>query len=220
MTDSFQGEYSSFSDLTKGEQEGRDFVVEMRLTDSPISIIAPHGGRIEPGTFTLAEAIAGSYHSFYGFQGIKPLRNRKLHLTSALFDDPRALAVAHRADTVITIHGCQGDTPLIILGGADKNLSAKLLTSFRHIDIPARSAVASHLRGVHPDNLCNRGRSGKGVQLEFSRCLRDQLITPLDCAGQRRPTPLFYTLVGTIQTVLADVSHGPLKNSNTVPKSE
>jgi phage replication-related protein YjqB (UPF0714/DUF867 family) len=38
------------------------------------------------------------------------------------------------------------------------------------------------LAGVHPLNICNRGRRGMGVQLEFTRSLRDRLM-------QSRPNP-------------------------------
>ena len=33
----------------------------------------------------------------------------------------------------------------------------------------------SKYRGVNPKNICNRGATGKGVQLEISRGLRDDL---------------------------------------------
>jgi len=197
--------YHSFDELTEKEQEGVDFIVEVRQTLSPMAIVAPHGGRIEPGTYTLADAIAGSDHSFYGFRGIKPTGNSILHLTSSLFDDPRALEIIHSATAVITLHGCRGSEPMIFLGGRDQNLLLSLLNSIRKADIPVQPASSGNLRGCHPENLCNQGKSGKGVQMEISRGLRELLIVPLNSCTNRRPTPLFFFLVKAIKTVLKDV---------------
>jgi len=208
--------YRSFLELTEKEQEGKDFIVEVRQTLSPLAIVAPHGGRIEPGTYTIADAIAGSDHSFYGFRGIKPTGNSILHLTSSLFDDPRALEIVHSASAVITLHGCRGDEPMIFLGGQDQNLLLRLLDSLRKADIPVQPASSGNLRGCHPKNLCNRGRSGKGVQMEISRGLRELLIVPLSSCTKRRPTPLFFSLIQAIKAVLIDV---PFLNDTNVGKT-
>jgi phage replication-related protein YjqB (UPF0714/DUF867 family) len=197
--------YRSFHELTRQEQEGKDFVVEVRQTLSPLAILAPHGGRIEPGTYTIADVIAGTDHSFYGFRGIKPRDNRMLHLTSSLFDDPRALEIVHSATTVITLHGCRGNEPMIFLGGQDQNLLLKVLHSLRNAGIPVQPASSGNLRGCHPENLCNRGRSGKGVQMEVSRGLRELLIVPLNSYSNRHLTPLFFTLVQAITTVVNNI---------------
>ena len=197
--------YRSFLELSEEEQEGRDFIVEVRQTPSPLAIIAPHGGRIEPGTFTIADVIAGAEFSFYGFRGIKPSGNHRLHLTSSLFDDPRALNVIQSATTVVTLHGCRGNEPMIFLGGRNDRILLRLLDSLRDTGLPVQEALPGNLRGCHPENLCNRGKSGKGVQMELSRGLRELLIIPLNSSSTRHSTPLFFTLVKTIRTILKEI---------------
>ena len=198
--------YRNFGELLTKEHEGRDFTVEIRRTASPFAIVAPHGGRIEPGTFTIASEVAGTIHSFYGFRGIKPSGNRMLHLTSSLFDDPRVLQIVRSVFTVITVHGCRGEEPMMYLGGKDNILILAILDSLRKAGLPVQPASAGNLRGCHPENLCNRGTSGKGVQLEISRGLRELLIVPLASYANRQKTPLFFALIEAISDVCLHVS--------------
>jgi phage replication-related protein YjqB (UPF0714/DUF867 family) len=44
------------------------------------------------------------------------------------------------------------------------------------------------LQGLHPNNICNIGRSGAGVQLEISEGLRKSFFASLNCAGRRQTT--------------------------------
>jgi phage replication-related protein YjqB (UPF0714/DUF867 family) len=53
-----------------------------------VAIIAPHGGKIEPGTSEIAAAIAGDDYSLYRFQGLRDRPREELHITSAKFDEP------------------------------------------------------------------------------------------------------------------------------------
>jgi len=195
--------YRNFKQLSAHERETLDFEIECRATESPFAILAPHGGNIEPGTCTIADAIAGSNHSFYGFKGIKPAGNHRLHITSSLFDEPRALAIAARAEVVLTVHGCRGTTPMLFLGGRHHHLAAELLRNLRKADIPAAPASERGLQGHQPNNLCNRGRSGRGVQFELSRGLREELFSELQACPQHQPTPLFFHFVDTVRNILA-----------------
>jgi len=49
--------------------------------------------------------IAGSDFSLYAFRGIKEKDNKKLHITSHHFDEPMALEMASKSETVLAIHG-------------------------------------------------------------------------------------------------------------------
>ena len=73
--------------------------------DSPIAIIAPHGGGIEPGTQDIAEALAGNDFAFYVLSGIKAAGNANLHLTSNRFDEPIGAMIACKAAVVVAVHG-------------------------------------------------------------------------------------------------------------------
>jgi len=168
-----EADYGCYADLARAQVEGADFkVCVRRRPESPVAILAPHGGAIEAGTSEIARAVAGSEFNLYLFEGIRPAGNYDaLHLTSHRFDEPRCLALVSACDHVIAFHGCRGDTPRALLGGLDTGLK-KLIS-----EAIAAVGVESHLTGhpyhaVHPRNICNRGRRGAGVQIELTSALR------------------------------------------------
>jgi phage replication-related protein YjqB (UPF0714/DUF867 family) len=140
------------------------------VPDSQVLVIAPHGGGIENGTSELAAAIAGDEHNLYCFEGLRLAGNRELHVTSHRFDDPVALRLAGRCTIVIGIHGCRGESAIYV-GGLDRALVAALTSALVSEDYPARSEGHPY-PAIHPQNICNRGRRGAGVQLEFTADLR------------------------------------------------
>ena len=165
--------YGCYADLAKAHVEGADFnVCVQRRPESSIAILAPHGGGIEAGTSEVARAVAGSEFNLYLFEGIRPSGNyAALHLTSHCFDEPRCLALVSTCDHVVTIHGCRGTAPRVLLGGLDLGLKKRIS------DAIAAVGIESHLAGhpyhaVHPRNICNRGRRGVGVQIELTSALR------------------------------------------------
>jgi phage replication-related protein YjqB (UPF0714/DUF867 family) len=166
-------DYECYADLALAQMEGADFKVSVqRRPESSVAILAPHGGRIEAGTSEVARAIAGSQFNLYLFEGIRASGNyAALHLTSHRFDEPRCLELLSACDQVITIHGCRGDTPQVLLGGLDAELKEAVCTAITAAGIEAR--LDGHgFRAVHPRNICNRGRRGAGVQLELTSALR------------------------------------------------
>ena len=137
--------------------------------------MAPHGGRIEPGAGRLAAAIAGNRFSLYCFRGRLESGNRRLHLPSHLFDEPRALAALERAEVVVAVHGHQNaETAFVMVGGLDGERRRRIAVELARAGFPVRPPSAG-LAGEHPANICNRGRSGKGVQMEVSAALRRHL---------------------------------------------
>ena len=60
--------YASFQELQRGERRGSHRVLS-RARKATIAVIAPHGGKIEPGTSEIARKIAGADYSFYSFEG-------------------------------------------------------------------------------------------------------------------------------------------------------
>ena len=200
--------YSCFEELSAHEARGSDYEVLRRHGTSGIAVLSIHGGGIEPGTSEIADAIAGADHSFYTFRGIKQSGNRDLHITSTTFDEPSALEIVCRSDTIISIHGSSGQEEFVHAGGLDSELrrciEAKLrLAGFktppgpwslypesedRH---PASCTAATaeelrkpfrmemRLRGLDKRNICNRSRRARGVQLEISKGLRTTLLRSL-----------------------------------------
>lgn len=177
-----------FCHLSTQFKEGRDFDIVTRQGSSDTLIVAIHGGGIEPGTAEIATGVAGEEHALYVFKGIRPQGNTALHLTSSCFDEPRAQAMAAVAGKILSIHGCRGNAAFAMVGGRDEagreRLKEVLLSAKITVEAVSREALAGH----HPDNICNRGRLGKGVQLELSAGLRRWVLGDQNtaCAGLKR----------------------------------
>jgi phage replication-related protein YjqB (UPF0714/DUF867 family) len=178
--------YTSFAELSRHEREGVDYAIELDARGSRIAVIAPHGGHIEPNTTLIALAIAADDLSFYSFTGLRPGRpHRELHITSHKFDEPRCLALLQKVDVAIAIHGkVDIDDPLLVyLGGLDTALRERLRATLSGAGFEARFD-AQRYPGLDPTNICNRGQSRRGVQLELPRSLRDRLAADPDQLGQ------------------------------------
>lgn len=197
--------YGSFSALLRRETPGRDFVVEWRTGRSGLAVMAPHGGGIEPGTSETARSIARGLHAFYHLDGRKRKHNGTLHITSTRFDEPASQALTAASWKIITVHGCIEDEADVFLGGLDTDLQGLCADALTR----AGFTVAAHpvFRGRQPENLCNRGRAGMGVQLELSLTLRRRLFLSLDRHGRRFPTALFHDLTEALRRVLAEEAH-------------
>ncbi len=168
--------FKNYRELCRHAAEGRDFIIEMRRGGSAVAVMAPHGGGIEPGTDTLAGAIAGSEHGYYAFKAVRARNNSELHIASERFDEPRALVLARQVRTVVTIHGCRGRREEVFIGGLAESLKICVLDSLQAAGFKAGGAPRASLGGIHRSNLCNRGQSGRGVQLELSEQLRHCLM--------------------------------------------
>ena len=103
--------YGDFAELAAKHEKGVDYKITARpVVGSRILIIAPHGGKTEPGTSRLAKKIAGSDYSLYLFEGKMGSDNLDLHITSHKFDEPYACQMVSNSDTAIGIHGRQDDS--------------------------------------------------------------------------------------------------------------
>lgn len=166
--------YQNFEHMSRHEREGVDFTIEYRDRGSSLLIMAPHGGRIEPPTCRLARLIAAEDFSFYGFRGTKAKDNWNLHLTSHRFDEPTAIHMVRRAEAVLTIHGSKGSEKSLSIGGLGTGRAAAVRTRLEGAGFCFTDSKPS-TAGRHPSNICNRGTSGGGVQLELSFGLRADL---------------------------------------------
>jgi phage replication-related protein YjqB (UPF0714/DUF867 family) len=167
--------YKSYKELASREVEDKDYQVRMNLRDGRVLIMAPHGGKIEPGTTEIAEAIAGMDYSFYSFEGLKADGNGVLHIESHLFDEPRALEAVEEAAVVITVHGqIDRNDAFAMIGGLHTRLGSEIKKELEAVGFQTRHPTEG-LMGTDPMNICNRGKSRQGVQLEVSRKIRDLL---------------------------------------------
>ena len=169
------GKYCCFEHLRVNESRAADYEVRRRHGSSGIAVISIHGGAIEPGTSEVAEALAGADHSFYTFRGLKKAGNKDLHITSTTFDEPDALEIVRRSETVISIHGCSEEEEVVHVGGIDFRLRECIEERLRQAGFKTPRGARS-LRGLDKRNICNRCRRGMGVQLEISKGLRTRMF--------------------------------------------
>lgn len=194
--------YRNFAELRQSEREGRDFRIFHRDADSPVAVMALHGGGIEPGTFDIADALAGHYFAFYGFSGSKKSGNRRLHLTSNRFDEPIGLEIARKAAVVVTVHGNREESEAVFVGGRDNMLKRMICRALAAAGFRAEISDLPGIRGIGPENVCNRGTSGGGVQLEISLGLRKKMLEHLERPAECRKTRYFYEFVEAVQQAL------------------
>ena len=164
--------YTSFADL-RGSEPKASFAIDVEARpESHVIVIAPHGGKIEVLTSEIARRIAGSDFSYYSFTGAKPDHNRDLHITSHRFDEPTAVALVAKHQWVVAIHGCRGDMPRVLLGGLDLDLVRDVSARLTSRDIDAQT-VGHPFEGKEPGNICNRGATGRGLQIELTMPFRE-----------------------------------------------
>lgn len=196
--------YSGFSQLKNHEQEGKDFLIHLVERNNLVLIMAPHGGGIEPGASEIALAVSQPEYNHYSFEGLKRSGNRVLHITSSRFDEPVAMAAAKNSRVILTFHGCTGDTPLVFMGGLDSR--------FKHIIELNLQKAGFHtgerqdILGNDPANLCNRGSSGRGVQLELTQALRRLMFRDLTREGRKYPTEIFTRFVSAMKEAFSEES--------------
>jgi phage replication-related protein YjqB (UPF0714/DUF867 family) len=195
--------YRNFAELVRNEKENSDFQIRWRECRGTAAIVAPHGGGIEPGTSELAEAIAGADLSFYAFEGIKKSGKGDLHITSCRFDEPRAAALVNASPRVIALHG-ELDSPdlTVFLGGLDIELGKLIQAALEAAGFVVRTHDDPNLQGVDKNNICNRGRSGRGVQLELSRPLRRSFFRSFNKSGRQHMTDQGERLVDAMRRAI------------------
>jgi phage replication-related protein YjqB (UPF0714/DUF867 family) len=196
--------YKDFADLARHEAAGVDYRILARAAQPGLVVVAPHGGGIEPGTSEVANAVAADDFGFYAFEGLKSQGNGDLHITSTRFDEPVCLSLIGRSQVVLTIHGEHGqaDGPVTFVGGLHLALRRRVTAALRLRGFIVERHPSPDLQGLEPNNLCNRGQAGKGVQLELSRELRLQMFESLSRQGRQRIRPKFRAFVAALRSVV------------------
>jgi phage replication-related protein YjqB (UPF0714/DUF867 family) len=165
--------YRGYADLMNHQKRGKDYkIVVLSRPSSRVAVIAPHGGFIESRTSEIARAIAADDLQLYLFEGIRPSKNyAALHLTSHFFDEPECLALIAQCQFVVAIHGCKGGNEKILLGGLNATLKNQLSAALQAVNVSVQTE-GHCFPATDPNNICNRGFTRSGVQLEFTASLR------------------------------------------------
>ena len=197
--------YANFAELAASESEGRDFGRIILKRNSAITIIAPHGGGIEPGTSEIAKGIAQSEFSVYCFEGLKEQGNYEaLHITGADFDDPECLQLTDKSKIVLAVHGCDSVEKIVYVGGLNENLKVQIIEALRGVGVHAEEDVSNH-SGRDPQNICNRGIKNGGVQLEITEGLRREMFRGLKRRERQFTEPSLDLFVDAIRTPLLEL---------------
>jgi len=168
--------YGSYEELSREELEDVDYSVTARpVPGSKVAIAAPHGGGIEFHTAELAESIAGDDHNFYAFRGLKTTGNRALHITSHRFNEKRALTLIEPCEKVVTLHGLAGEALSLQIGGCDAELRSRVHKALSDAGFDSKVVTEGEYAGMERQNICNRGSTHAGVQLEIYAGLRQAL---------------------------------------------
>ena len=196
-----------------------------RTDDVPkTTILAPHGGGIEPGTSELCLAVAG-YHpaslpqipaagvtyDYWMFEGLREQRQPRA---------PRHLDRLRRRRGRLAVRGLaqrpgparlpagppdmsSGDQ-VVLVGGGNTILAGYLLEGLRRAGFDARDADPhGELNGDARCNIVNRTLLGMGAQLELSKPLREAMFTEHTRSRRKHTTTqLFWTFVTVCRDAL------------------
>lgn len=164
-------------DLAAERTEGLHYKILFTPRASNVLVMAPHGGGIEPGTSDIARSIAGNLYSIYCFEGIQSSDNYEdLHITSENFDEPVAQGALSRARWVLAVHGYRERlSAFVMVGGLHRGVKSRMERFLMDAGFNVRAPGAG-FTGSSRRNLCNRGISRQGCQLEISKGLRDGLL--------------------------------------------
>jgi phage replication-related protein YjqB (UPF0714/DUF867 family) len=168
--------YSSFDQLFAHEKLGTDYQIVVENRGASCLIMAPHGGRIEPVTSDIARCIAEDDKSLYLFEGLRKRPHSDLHVTSHKYDEPQAIEIASKCEVVVAVHGRKDrdDPETVWVGGLDVETGSRVVKELNLAGFQS-TIEAGELAAVHSKNICNRGRTSKGVQLEIPKSLRVEL---------------------------------------------
>jgi phage replication-related protein YjqB (UPF0714/DUF867 family) len=197
--------YDSFEELARHERENLDWRRILVRRRSPVALLAPHGGAIEPATSEIAIAIAGEELSLYCFEGCRRRDNGILHVSSTRFDDPACLDLLEITPIVVTVHGCRDRRAIVYVGGLHAELGVQAVKALSGSGFRAVHDTTDH-NGENPRNLCNRGSLGRGLQLEVSHGLRSELFAGLRTGQRHRPTVELHAFAAAVRSALPTAS--------------
>lgn len=196
-------EYHSFCDLAAVETGG--YRIEWYSRISKILVMTPHGGGIEPGTSEIVRALAGNEFSWYCFDGTNLNGNDHLHITSARFNEPILAGILSSTQIVLAVHGCRSRRKIVFVGGLHNQWVLCFIDAFRQAGFEAERGEYN-ISGTSPRNICNRGISRQGVQIELTEGLRRDLFQDLYAAGRKHTTPLFDRLIQAGRQPLLEIN--------------
>ena len=201
--------------MNAGYRRGRDF-----------DIVTGNLQHLATMTSEIASAVAAiKNRAFYLFNGRLGRGNwNAFHVDSVLYDEPEMVALTGQTELILTFHGAERDrSHQIYVGGLHeqgrKAMSAELNAALRQFHIEAvdasQSAATQAIAGLHPRNLTNRGRMGRGILLEFSEGARLVFFPGKSRVEGQRPNENLALLAATVDAALERVINQTLDSGQT-----
>jgi len=166
--------YQDYTELVLKALKDRDYRLNLIDRGADFTVIAIHGGGIEPLTSELAAAIAGEEHNLYDFRGIRPRGNEELRIPARRFDEMHLRELLRRSRVALSVLGVEGPEALVHLGGRNRRLVRILRRRLMEVGFAVRGPLgpgAAH----DPTRFVNWPAEG-GVQTELTRTLRQKMV--------------------------------------------
>lgn len=205
-----RGNPTSYQQLQSYRKEDKDYTISDSGVRSRICVFSPHGGKIEAGVSEIVREVAGTDFSWYLFEGIQMFKNyRDLHITSHLFNEPRAVSFVRRHRIAVAIHGKRDDnSEATYLGGRSIQAKNFVGESLRNAGFNVPAETPFDLLGEDPNNICNQCMSGEGVQLEITEGQRARFFfwNFKKLIDRKRRTVIFTKYVEAVRAALRQLS--------------
>ncbi|MBZ0189676.1 MAG: poly-gamma-glutamate hydrolase family protein [Candidatus Obscuribacterales bacterium] len=187
---------------------GKDYTIVTENRGSVVTVAAPHGGNIEPGTSELARAIADKDFNLFDFVFLRSSHRRRGHVTATNFRDASLARMLAKSRICVAVHRMKDTHKKIYIGGRNqmlKRLAAEhlLAVGFCVEEDPPR------LKGTSKRNFVNL-TSEQGLQLEIPIPVANQLMPDIDSYAEASPvyklkderTEYFNAFVGAIRATI------------------
>ena len=198
--------YPNLTALKRDLVKHRHYRIKVVDTGSDITVIAPHGGFIEPGSSYIARAVADKQLNLYDFQGLRRRKAIELHVTSTRFRDRRLNDLLVHTRIAVSIHSMGAVGPgEIWIGGLNLELKQRVCDQLTAAGFVV-NGDSPRYRGVHPANIVNLP-SERGVQIELSSDVISTMFamegTPFGRRVRQLPTTArFDAFVGAVRSAL------------------
>ncbi len=165
-----QGDFFAFA---SSHVYGKDYEIEKNDKGAPCSAFAVHGGLLERGTDTLAKSFSNRGANYYAFKIISKKGLKNGHITSTRFNEPQAVFMAEKSQSVISFHVMVDKRDIVCVGGLNRPLAESFVRSLNRRGFKTEYPC-KRLPGISPKNIANLAVQG-GVQLEISVKLMKKL---------------------------------------------
>ncbi len=191
--------YRDMRELLRKEPAS-SYEFNIQKTQSPVLIISPHGGKIEPFTSAIGNGIAGDAFSFFEFRGLLEKGSyRQLHVASVNYNPPQLDDLNRAAQVTVSVHGLSGMEKVTYVGGRDLAGAQMVRMALEAEGFHVETAPVNY-NGNDVRNFVNRNGRGQGIQLEITLAQRRALFTK---RNEERPNETYDRYVGAIAKALA-----------------